>query len=41
MKTSLIAVAAISALAATFLGSTRVLAASTTPRQDVMYGHIK
>jgi hypothetical protein len=41
MKTSLIVVAALSALAAAFVGSTRVLAASTTPRQDVLYGHIK
>jgi hypothetical protein len=40
MKTSLIVVAALSGMAATFLGSTSVLAASPTPRQDVMYGHI-
>ena len=41
MKTSLIAVTAVSALVASFLGSTQVLAASTAPRQDVLYGHIK
>jgi hypothetical protein len=41
VKTSLITVAAIAAVAAAFLGSTSVLAASTTPRQDVLYGHIR
>jgi hypothetical protein len=41
MKTSLVAVAAVAALAAAFAGSTRVLAAPQTTRQDVLYGHIK